>query len=99
MKALLMPIAALALCATSLSAVAKDEVMVGVLKDRKDKQVTVVLRELPTNRVVYETHSSNEGPLLDSRTVLPAMFDAAMQGFPVPAPGPRRVDIQLGARP
>lgn len=44
MKALLMPIAALALCATSLSAVAKDEVMVGVLKDRKDKQVTVVLR-------------------------------------------------------
>jgi len=63
------------------------------------RQVTLVLRELPSNRVVYETHASNEGPLLDNRTVLPAMFDAAMQGFPVPPPGPRRVDIQLGGRP
>lgn len=44
MKALRMPFAALVLCATSLGAVAKDEVMVGVLKDRKDKPVTVVLR-------------------------------------------------------
>jgi hypothetical protein len=63
------------------------------------RQVTVVLRELPSNRVVYETHASHEGPLLDSRTVLPAMYDAAMQGFPMPTQGPRRVDIQLGARP
>jgi hypothetical protein len=28
--------------------------------------------------------------------VLPAMFDAAMQGFPTPPAGPRRVDIQVG---
>jgi hypothetical protein len=63
------------------------------------RQVSVVLRELPSHRVVYETHASNEGPLLDNQTVLPAMFDAAMQGFPMPPPGPRRVDIQLGGRP
>jgi hypothetical protein len=61
------------------------------------REVSVVLRELPGNRVVYETHATNDGPVLDNRTVLPAMFDAAMQGFPAPPPGPRRVDIQLGA--
>ena len=43
MKAFLMPFAALALCATSLGAMAKDEVMAGVLKDRNGKNVTVVL--------------------------------------------------------
>jgi hypothetical protein len=60
--------------------------------------VSVVVRELPANRVVFETHASNDGPILDNRVVLPAMFDAAMQGFPNPPPGPRRVDIQLGAK-
>lgn len=43
MKALSMPVAALALCATSLGAFAKDEVMAGILKDRNGKNVTVVL--------------------------------------------------------
>lgn len=43
MKALSMPVAALALCVTSLSAMAKDEVMAGVLKERSGKNVTVVL--------------------------------------------------------
>jgi hypothetical protein len=28
--------------------------------------------------------------------VLPVMFEAAMQGFPNPPPGPRRVDIRVG---
>ncbi len=36
------------------------------------------------------------GPWLDPATVLPAMFHAALQGFPNPPAGPRRVDIQLG---
>ncbi|MCC2657224.1 MAG: uncharacterized protein K0Q76_2332 [Panacagrimonas sp.] len=43
MKAFWMPVAAVALCATSLGAMAKDEVMVGVLKERSGKNVTVVL--------------------------------------------------------
>ena len=60
------------------------------------REVNVVVRELPANRVVYETRATNDGPLLDNRAVLPAMFDAAMEGFPNPPPGPRRVDIQLG---
>jgi len=60
------------------------------------REVNVVVRELPANRIVYETRAVNDGPVLDNRVVLPAMFDAAMHGFPTPPPGPRRVDIQLG---
>ena len=60
------------------------------------REVTVVVRELASNRVVYETHAVNDGPWFDNRVVLPAMFEAAMQGFPNPPQGPRRVDIQVG---
>ena len=62
------------------------------------REVSVVIRELPANRIVYETRASSDGPILDNRAVLPAMFDAAMQGFPNPPPGPRQVNIQLGAK-
>lgn len=60
------------------------------------REVSVVVRDLANNKVVYETHAVNDGPWLDNRSVLPAMFDAALQGFPTPPPGPRRVDIQVG---
>lgn len=62
------------------------------------REVSVIVRELASNRIVYETHAVNDGPLLDNRAVLPAMFEAAMQGFPNPPAGPRRVDIQVGGR-
>jgi Domain of unknown function (DUF4136) len=62
------------------------------------REVNVIVRELATGRIVYETRAINDGPWLDDRSVLPAMFDAAMQGFPTPPPGPRRVDLQVGAR-
>lgn len=60
------------------------------------REVSIIVRELAGNRVVYETHASNDGPWLDNNAVLPAMFDAALQGFPAPPAGPRRVDIQVG---
>jgi hypothetical protein len=63
------------------------------------REVSVVVRDLATQRVVYETHAINDGPWLDNRAVLPAMFDAAMQGFPNPPQGPRRVDVQVGPPP
>lgn len=62
------------------------------------REVSVIVRELASNRVVYETHASNDGPWLDHRAVYPLMFEAAMQGFPNPPPGPRRVDIPIGGR-
>lgn len=60
------------------------------------REVAIVVRELPSNRVVFESHASNDGPWLDNNAVFPAMFQAAMQGFPNPPPGPRRVDVQVG---
>lgn len=59
------------------------------------REVTVIVRELASNRVVYETHSSNQGPWSGSAAVFPAMFEAAMQGFPNPPAGPRVVNVQV----
>lgn len=62
------------------------------------REVGVVVREKAGNRVVYETHATSDGPWLDQSVVLPAMFDAALQGFPNPPQGVRRVNIQLGGQ-
>ncbi|WP_076999369.1 DUF4136 domain-containing protein [Variovorax sp. KK3] len=59
------------------------------------REVSVVLRELPSNRVVYETRARNDGPYNRSAAVLPVMFQAALQGFPTPPAGERRVDIEI----
>ncbi|MFT4268380.1 MAG: hypothetical protein QM586_14365, partial [Xenophilus sp.] len=61
-----------------------------------DREVSVVLRELPGSRVVYETRARHEGPYADTGAVLPAMFSAALQGFPRPPQGERRVDVRVG---
>ncbi|HVZ43964.1 MAG TPA: DUF4136 domain-containing protein [Ramlibacter sp.] len=60
------------------------------------REVNVIVRELASNKVVYETRAVNDGPWLDNTSVLPAMFHAALQGFPNPPQGVRRVDIQVG---
>jgi hypothetical protein len=59
------------------------------------REVSIIIRELPSNRAVYETRAFNTGPWTDDGSVLPVMFQAALQGFPTPPPGPRRVDIQV----
>ncbi|MEO8653599.1 MAG: DUF4136 domain-containing protein [Ramlibacter sp.] len=60
------------------------------------REVAVILRELSSTRVVFESHATNDGPWLDDAEVFAAMFEAALQGFPQPPPGPRRVDIPIG---
>jgi len=59
------------------------------------RELSVVLRELPSGRVVYETNARNEGPYPASGAVLPILFDAALQGFPNPLPGVRQVRIAI----
>lgn len=61
------------------------------------RNASVIVRELPSNRVVYESHAVNEGPWVEDDKVFSAMFKAAMHGFPNPPTGPRRVDVQVGA--
>lgn len=60
------------------------------------REVAVVLRELPSNRVIFESHATSDEPWADSSSVFPAMFDAALAGFPNPPAGPRKVSIQVG---
>ncbi|MFL6692693.1 MAG: hypothetical protein ACJ8GO_07010, partial [Ramlibacter sp.] len=61
------------------------------------RQVSVLLRDIASGRVVFESHANNSGPWLDPAAAVGAMLDAAMQGFPNPPPGVRRVDLNLGA--
>ena len=61
------------------------------------REVSLIVRELPSNTVVFESQAANDGPWMDDNAVFPAMFEAALQGFPNPPAGPRRVDIQVGA--
>jgi Domain of unknown function (DUF4136) len=60
-----------------------------------EREVSIVLREAGSNRVVYETRARNDGPYSSSAAVLPVMFQAALQGFPNPPQGERRVNIEL----
>jgi hypothetical protein len=62
------------------------------------REVGIVIRDKATNRVVYESRASSDGPWLESSVVLPAMFQAALQGFPNPPQGPRIVNIQIGGQ-
>jgi hypothetical protein len=61
------------------------------------REVNVVVRDLGSNKVVYESRAINDGPYFGAEHVLPAMFSAALQGFPNPPPGPRQVNIQVGS--
>ena len=62
-----------------------------------EREVSIVLREVGSNRVVYETRARNDGPYGASAAILPVMFQAALAGFPNPPPGERRVNIELSA--
>ncbi len=57
------------------------------------REVSLVIRELASGRVVYETRATHDGRWSDNSLVLPAMFEAALQGFPNPPSGVRRVVI------
>ena len=64
-----------------------------------EREVSLVLREQASGQVVYETRARNDGPYNRSADILPVMFDAALQGFPNPPEGERRIDIPLPSKP
>ncbi len=57
-------------------------------------QVSLVMRNAQ-GQVVFESHASHEGPWADSARIQAALLDAALQGFPTPPSGPRRVAIDI----
>jgi len=59
------------------------------------REVHLTLREQASMAVVFETRASHDGPWPDTDAILPAMLDAALQGFPEPPPGVRQVNIEI----
>ena len=59
------------------------------------RSVSVLMRELATQKVVFETRALHEGVWGDGFAVLPAMLDSALLGFPQPPPGTRRINVEI----
>ena len=58
-------------------------------------EATLLLRELASGQVVYETSASHVGPWSDSDNVLRALLAAALKDFPNPPPGRRTVKVEI----
>lgn len=59
------------------------------------REASLVLRDAPTQQVVYETSAVFEDVWADDPAIFGALFDAALSGFPQPPPGPRQVRTPL----
>lgn len=59
------------------------------------REVHLLLRSRETQAVVFESKARHDGPWSDSAAIVPAMLAAALQGFPNPPAGERRVNIEI----
>ena len=59
------------------------------------RDLTLLVRDLGSSQVVFETRASNDGVQNETPAVLSVMLDAALQGFPQPPPGPRRISVEI----
>ncbi|PUE20993.1 MULTISPECIES: DUF4136 domain-containing protein [unclassified Limnohabitans] len=59
------------------------------------REVSLIMRDLKSGQVVYETRASHAGPWSDSVPIFATLFQAALANFPNPPAGPRRVNIEL----
>jgi proline-rich tail region repeat protein len=57
--------------------------------------VRIVMRDSASGQLAYETTASFDGPWADSGNLLPVILDAALNGYPTPPAGPRKVIIEL----
>ncbi|MDE2417420.1 MAG: DUF4136 domain-containing protein [Burkholderiales bacterium] len=59
--------------------------------------VHLLLRDIATGQMAYETSAVHEGPWADAGNLLPLILEAALRDYPNPPPGPRKVVIELPA--
>lgn len=59
------------------------------------REVSLLMRDLRTGQVVYETRAAHDGPWSDDQNLLPTLFRAALAGFPTPPAGSRKVIIDI----
>jgi hypothetical protein len=61
--------------------------------------VHILVRQISNSSVVFESTAVHEGPWPDVERILPTVVASALQGFPHPPPGRRRVILELAPRP
>lgn len=59
------------------------------------REVSLVMRDLRSGQVVYETRASHDGPWSDSARIFATLFQAALANFPTPPTGMQRVNIEI----
>jgi Domain of unknown function (DUF4136) len=59
------------------------------------REVSLILRDLKSGQVVYDTRASHDGPWSDSVTIFAILFKAALAHFPNPPAGLQRVNIEI----
>lgn len=59
------------------------------------REVSLIMRDLKSGQVVYETRATHDGPWSDSAQVFATLFQAALANFPNPPAGLRRVNIEI----
>ena len=59
------------------------------------REVSLILRDLRSGQVVYETRASHDGPWSDSTVIFATLFKAALANFPHPPASPQRVRIEI----
>jgi predicted small secreted protein len=58
------------------------------------RDLSILMRDLSSNQVVFETRALHDGVSSNTLAVLSAMLDAALRGFPQPPPGTRRINVE-----
>ena len=58
-------------------------------------EVSLVMRDLRSAQVVYETQAVHNGPWADANQIFPVLMQAALQGFPNPPATSRQVNIDI----
>ena len=58
-------------------------------------EVHIVMRDLGTQQIVFESRATHESLMPGDAATLGAMFDAALKGFPTPPQGPRQLRIEI----
>jgi len=59
------------------------------------REVQLLVRRLSDGVLVFESRANHDGRWGDDTAVLPAMFEAALRGFPNPPQGVRRVNVEI----
>ena len=59
------------------------------------RSLGILMRDLTSQQVVFESRALHDGVWNDGFAVLPAMLDAALLGFPQPPAGTRRINIEI----